>query len=211
MDIFQVLEAIRSQDHVVNVQLLSDKTAFNSNGAWGTAITSVASTLVAGLAIYFSYKSTNRNRESQEKSTKLNAIIQTDIELKKEWCRELRKLCSECIAQGTEVYSATRRKEFMEKLFIDGKGLDSIQYNKVCDHLNWSFYKMFEAEASLSLYLEPVEHSAFISSISEFTVVASNKNNSPENFANARARCISLCQKLLADKREEISKVALKS
>ncbi|WP_145572420.1 hypothetical protein, partial [Yersinia mollaretii] len=94
MDIFQVLEAIKPQDHVVTIQVNSPKDIFD----WLIAF---SPTVVAVSAIWFSAKQFRESLKSQARQVKLNARIETEGKYRQEWCNSVRTLCAKCVASST--------------------------------------------------------------------------------------------------------------
>lgn len=201
MDVFQMLEALQPQNKVVTIQVSSPKDYFSY-------ILTLAPSVVAILALLFSawqFKSSIRN---QIKLAQINARLSTDIELKKEWCRDVRKLCVECLSAGIESHLCGQRStHILEGLEKKGT-FDEVKYRVHFDAQNNNFYKMLESQSCLLLYLDPIEHGEFIELLQTFTTLVGSGNLPSSEVGTARASVLDECRKIIHVRNREISQIS---
>ena len=200
MDVFQLLEAIRPQDKVITVQVSSPKDYL-------AYLFTLAPSVVAILALIFSawqFKATIKN---QLRLAQINAKLSTDIEIKKEWCREVRRLCTECLVNGNNSHAAKQHGQWLKEKHENGGALESDKILEYAHEQQIHFYEMMASYYLLVMFLEPVEYAEFIKLLESYTELVTDVESTSHTVGFASGLIVGECRKILSVKNKDISQI----
>lgn len=114
MDIIQLLDVLRSSDHAITVKVVNDSQFLDSLGKILIAIVPAIISFLALLFSYWQFKANTQKQseqfalgiEQQLKTLRLNTQLATEIELKKEVCKEVRAAYVVFMKNHSELYAA---------------------------------------------------------------------------------------------------------
>ncbi|TNV17868.1 hypothetical protein FH968_17565 [Buttiauxella sp. B2] len=219
MDIIQLLEVLKPAKDVVTVQIANDKDQWASVvDLLKAVIPAIVTGGVAWLAMSKSHQQykENSNRQSEEfklgieqqlKTLKLNARLATDIELKKENCREVRVACIKYLSEANSIQGIRSNRAMFENL--------AKQYPDNTNYVN-EFYNetaiFMQAKTNLSnhflLLLSHLNekgdadlHSAIVGVYDNFGI---NDSTTPSAAGDSTAACSNELRKYISRKQQEI-------
>ncbi|CNF01286.1 hypothetical protein [Yersinia mollaretii] len=189
MDIFQVLEAIKPQDHVLTVQVNAAKDIYD----W---LIVLSPTLVAIVALWYSARQFRMSMRTQIAQIKLNARLETEVKQRQEWCNSVRMACTKYASISHEKHMKNVEskiyKEDPERMRIIRSDLDRI-------HLG-----VIESRGVLMTLLSPKEHKDFYSLMREFNKHSDSEVIDSSKFGDCLVRFYGLCRDLIEKEQQSI-------
>lgn len=221
MDIIHLLEALNPVGNVVTVKIDNDKDTFE---AVADFIIAIAPTVIAGLAMWYSYKQFKSNMESQSEqfrqgiqqqinSLRVTTQLATEVELKKENCKGVRDACVQLLSHANDAYTSKVKYRRM-KIKINklrGKEDDSELDRKLEDshkpHVD-ALKRFREAEYLIETYLDENDDEAFRESIRELDACIRREDFTGEENKVAKKNCLTMCQAYLKRQQQEITQLS---
>lgn len=224
MDIIHLLEVLKPAKDVITVQIANDKSDW-----WSPAIIFAQSVLPAIVTGFVAWKAMNNssrqaeanslrqskefrvNFEHQFKTLQLNARLETEVAMKKEYCKNVRESCAQYLSAVLHAnrYSLEYRQS---NEIIDSHGLKEEYITKRSQaHESFMLYmhKMTDAQMLLSSYLDPVKDKAFFDAIISVNdnLNKRREGNSDINMGDVCGVCISVCRSYIREIEKEIEKL----
>lgn len=225
MDILQLLEVLRPAGHIVTVKIDNDESITKTSMGVLIALSPV---IIAVVSLFFTSKqfkksldqqmdNFNKGYIQQAEVARLTARLATEAEIKKEWCRDVRKICTEMMAYAMAGYIAQKKiateislptsAELAEEYLREKYKYTVDTYNKFSD----DFDKMSERVTLLYTYLDGNDNddSDFFNSIKELEIACLKCEVEPKKIAELRNNCSQHCRVYINKKIKEISEIPL--
>lgn len=217
MDIIQLLEVLKPAKDVVTVQIASQNDPLTPWFDLAKAVLPAAATaFVAWRAMNRSHRQFeitskrqaaefDKNLAQQTKALRVQTQIATEIEIKKEECRNVRDTCAQYLSLALE--SNRYKNDFdMAAEFILKGNTEFIEKRNVA-HENYleSSRKTLSARMLLMTYLNPETSPSFFESIKN---VDTSLVSSAPNFGGVVGKCLAECRMYIEKKQAEISTIA---
>ncbi|EMF0745100.1 hypothetical protein V2E82_002465 [Klebsiella aerogenes] len=217
MDIIQLLEVLKPAKDVVTVQIASQNDPLTPWFDLAKAVLPAAATaFVAWRAMNRSHRQFeitskrqaaefDKNLAQQTKALRVQTQIATEIEIKKEECRNVRDTCAQYLSLALE--SNRYKNDFdMAAEFILKGNTEFIEKRNVA-HENYleSSRKTLSARMLLMTYLNPETSPSFFESIKN---VDTSLVSSAPNFGGVVGKCLAECRMFIEKKQAEISTIA---
>ena len=217
MDIIQLLEVLKPTKDVITVQIASQKDPLTPWFDLAKAVLPAAATaFVAWRAMNRSHRQFeitskrqaaefDKNLAQQTKVLRVQTQIATEIEIKKEECRNVRDTCAQYLSLALE--SDRYKNDFnLAAEFILKGNTEFIEKRNVA-HENYleSSRKTASARMLLMTYLNPETSPSFFESIKNVDTLLVS---SGPNFGGAVGKCLAECRMYIEKKQAEISTIS---
>ncbi|MGI7011130.1 hypothetical protein EY915_03505 [Citrobacter braakii] len=217
MDIIHLLEVLNPLQNVITVKIDSDKGIFATVGDF---IIAVAPTVIAGLAMWYSYKQFKSNLNSQSEqfrqgmqlqinALKVSTQLATEVELKKENCKGVREACVQLLSHANDAY--TSKVLYRRKVNNLGQEDDSELDMELEDShkpLLDALKRFREAEYLIETYLDGDNDEAFRESIRELDACIRKDNFTAVENKAAKRNCLAMCQNYIKRQQQEITQLS---
>lgn len=216
MDIIQLLEVLKPAQDVVTLQVVSQKDLL---APW---IDLAKAVLPAGATAFVAWKAMNKSHRQFEvtsarqavefaqsigqqiRALKIQTKIATEVELKKEYCRDVRDACSQFLSHALE----TNQHNITYKTACDllNNGVSGYEGERDNAHRQFmsALHKMSSSKMLLMSYLDPTVEKHFYASIINVDQLLQNGG---DDFGKAIGFCLAECRSHLAKKQADISNV----
>lgn len=201
MDIFQILEAIKPQSHVVTIQIASPKN-------WLDWFIGLGPICVALGTLLFSYKSTNKNIEAQKLLAIKTASVEIENTLRREWCADVRKCTIDFLDAMSAQYELKRMANSLQQKH---KNDEIINFKEFGFNGDWEQYIFQHIEKSRQLrkeelhkrttlftYLDTNDNKSFYDAITLFSDSATNDNLDDNSFYILYGKIIFECRQAIS-------------
>ncbi|HFU1238230.1 TPA: hypothetical protein ACGQTC_003107 [Citrobacter braakii] len=211
MDIIHLLEVLNPLQNVITVKIDNDKGGF---ATFSDFIIAVAPTVIAGFAIWFSYRQFkisqskqieqfNHGIKQQINELKINTQLATEVELMKDESKALREAFVSFVDVASSIYSSKSDfKQYAERL-----GEDALKHQQLsCQAIIANSSKFLQARLLLISYLnlDDPEEKNFYDCIIAIGDCAFNGDGTGEDLGILQGKGASLCFKLIKKKRDAI-------
>lgn len=217
MDIIQLLEVLKPAKDVVTVQIASQNDPLTP---WFDLVKAV---LPAAATAFVAWRAMNRshrqfeitskrqaaefdkNLAQQTKALRVQTQIATEIEIKKEECRNVRDTCAQYLSLALESNRYKNDFDLAAEFILKGN-TEFIEKRNVA-HENYleSSRKTLSARMLLMTYLNPETSQSFFESIKN---VDTSLVSSAPNFGGVVGKCLAECRMYIEKKQAEISTIA---
>ncbi|WP_393950032.1 hypothetical protein [Kluyvera intermedia] len=221
MDIIHFLEVLKPAENVITVKIDSNKETFE---AIGDFIIAIAPTIIAGLAMWYSYLQFKANLKTQTEqfqvgvrqqisALKISTQLATEVELQKENCKGVREAIVQLLNHATEAYTA--KIQFRRKLKWYKKLKDNIPDSDYEEKLyeirkpyHDSLKRFRDTEMLMQTYLDDSEDDAFRVSITTLDLCIRDFNSTGADNKAAKKLCLDLCKSYLKRQQEKIKNLS---
>lgn len=217
MDIIQLLEVLKPAKDVVTVQIASQNDPLTPWFDLAKAVLPAAATaFVAWRAMNRSHRQFeitskrqaaefDKNLAQQTKALRVQTQIATEIEIKKEECRNVRDTCAQYLSLALESNRYKNDFDLAAEFILKGN-TEFIEKRNVA-HENYleSSRKTLSARMLLMTYLNPETSPSFFESIKN---VDTSLVSSAPNFGGVVGKCLAECRMYIEKKQAEISTIA---
>lgn len=219
MDIIHLLEVLNPAGNVVTVKIDNGKSTWDTVSDFLVAVSPV---VVALLALLLSHRQFKKNLSQQAlqfqsgvrrqlNELRLNTQLATEIEIKKENCRDVRTACVNFLEYADSYYTnkflyagysktpQNRRDENYSKL-IDDTFNASVEDNK----------KIASSRAYLKTFLDPVKDKIFLGKIDKVFEIVHQEitDNLVDDLGEAKKVCLIECQIYISSIHQDIIKLS---
>lgn len=213
MDIVNLLEVLKPASHIVTVKMENSSSIWDSASKVLIAILPAFISFIALLFSYIQFKVNIRKQseqytlgiEQQLKTLKLNTQLATEIELKKDVCKEVRLAYVEFIKHHLEQYQA--KNEYKD--IINNKDLASrARGNELHKLIMDKSQLIMEAKFLLDSYLDLNDPDArkLYDCLNEVSEIAfSGGDGTGTDLGTAMGRCSQICFRFIENIRKEIT------
>jgi Neuraminidase (sialidase) len=215
MDIIHLLEVLHPANNVLTVKIDDGKSSWEFIL---TYIVPLLPVLVALFAMWISHLQFHKNfkqqvaqfqssDKQQQKALKLNARLATEIELKKENCREIKAACTDFLEYaGAHLISSTQYHRYREM----NKDHASDDLTKLIDDaFNVSIresQKLGSLRTLLHILLDPDKDSSFLKQIDLVINLSHTSDRKVDSeFWEAKNKCLSECRSYINSIKVEIT------
>ena len=209
MDILQLLEVLRPSDHILTVKLDNNESDLKIGMGILIALFPV---LVAALSLFFTSrqfkKSLNQQMDNFEKGYKqqakvaqLTATLATEAEIKKEWCRDVRKYCVEMMSCASAGHRALEKYNGFKRAGLHTE----LKVQSLYDEMQKNFDKMFELITYLDTYIDKDNDTEFRKAIHNIANQFSEPGLTQQAAGTMRGICLRECKNYINKKMNEIS------
>ncbi|MEB6412152.1 hypothetical protein [Enterobacter vonholyi] len=217
MDIIQLLEVLKPAKDVVTVQIASQKDPLTPWFDLAKAVLPAAATaFVAWRAMNRSHRqfeitSTrqaaefDKNLAQQTKALRVQTQIATEIEIKKEECRNVRDTCAQYLSLALESNRYKNDFDLASEYILKGNTQFIEKRNVAHENYLESSRKTLSARMLLMTYLNPETSPSFFESIKN---VDTSLVSSAPNFGGVVGKCLAECRMYIEKKQAEISTIA---
>lgn len=216
MNIIQLLEVLKPAKDVVTVQIANEKDQWTSWFDLAKAVLPAAATaFVAWLAMNRSHRQFEitserqaeefaKNLGQQTRALKIQTQIATEIELKKEECRNVREACARYLSFALE--ASRHKSDYNIALKFIDQGKLGFNEDSSKSHFNYMEASQKTATARMMLlsFLSPAtepEFYAAIVNVDELLI------SDCKNFGTAVGMCLAQCRSYIEGKQAEISNI----
>ena len=213
MDLLNLLEVLKPLDHVVSIKVFNDAGVWDSASKVAIAIIPALISFLALLFSYFQFKSNIRYQsqqfsigiEQQLKALKLNTRLATEIELKKDVCKEVRAAFVSFMKHHSQQYSAKNEYESIKN------NNDDLSYKRckvLHEKIMASAQSIMEGKFLLDSYLDLNEPDAkeLNDALNEITTISiTGGDGTGADLGRAQAICSSKCFHFIERRRKEIA------
>ncbi|MDT7128045.1 hypothetical protein RQL77_03010 [Citrobacter braakii] len=215
MDIIHLLEVLNPLKNVVTIKIDNDKDLLTTIAEFLIAI---APTLIAGIAMWYSYKQFKISLKSQSEqfrlglkqqtnALKINTQLATEIELVKDECKVLRESYVAFMDNASIVYNS----RLEHKQYSDNTSDYAIEHrDKAYENIKLYTNKLIQERMLILSYLniENPEEETFLDCINDITTLAVNANGTGGDLGTLQAHGAHLCFELIKKKRQAILSLA---
>ncbi|MDR9973396.1 hypothetical protein QYE92_19220 [Enterobacter cloacae subsp. cloacae] len=213
MDILNLLEVLKPASHIVTVKMDSNSSIWDSVSKVLIAILPAFISFIALLFSYFQFKVNIRNQseqytlgiEQQLKTLKLNTQLATEIELKKDVCKDVRLAYVDFIKHHLEQYQAKNEyKELLDKNDLVSNARCSELHKLIMDKSQL----IMEAKFLLDSYLDLNDPDArdLYDCLNEVSDIAfSGGDGTGSDLGTAMGKCGQKCFRFIEKIRKEIT------
>lgn len=223
MDIIHLLEVLKPLNNVVTIKIDNDKELFTSIFDFLIAI---APTIIAALAMWYSYKQFNISLKNQSvqfrlglkqqaNALKINTQLATEIELVKDECKTLRESYVAFMDNSSIVYhSHKERNKYVEiEAEADTETLAAYareQRDKAYELIKLHTNKLIQERMLMLSYLDvsDTKEKEFLDCINEITTFAVDAKGEAGKLGALQAQGANLCFELIKKKRQKILDLA---
>ncbi|MCM7772105.1 hypothetical protein M8S83_08275 [Enterobacter asburiae] len=213
MDILNLLEVLKPASHIVTVKMESNSNFWDSVSK---TLIALLPAFISFLALFFSYyqfKSNMRNQsemfalgvQQQLKTLKLNTRLATEIELKKDICKEVRAAFVGFMKHHTELYHAKREYLSLEDKFDQySNERRTISHEIIID----KGQLIIESRMLLDSYLDLSDphDRKFFEILNDVTEVAlKGGDGTGADLGYLQGRCSTVCFEYIEKRRKEIT------
>lgn len=217
MDIIQLLEVLKPAKDVVTVQIASQKEPLTP---WFDLVKAV---LPAAATAFVAWRAMNRShrqfeitskRQSSEfdkniaqqtKALKVQTQIATEIEIKKEECRNVRESCAQYLSLALESNRYKNDYNLAMDYILKGNNDFIDKRNAAHESYITSSHRTLSARMLLMTYLNPETSPSFFESIKNVDALLLS---SGPNFGGAVGKCLAECRMYIEKKQAEISTIS---
>ena len=218
MDIINLLELLKPQNHLVTVQVVSESSIWGEIGKFFVAILPAIISFVALRYSYIQFQENIKNQASQfEKSTlhqtkvaEMNAKLASEIEIIKLRCESIRNISVECMRLATEVQrfsveerdlaADTPEKEHFTKKYQENR-------KELFERRMETFYRLFESQSLLMTYLDNEKDSSFLESLGYLCDLNNLTSFTSAEVGRARGVFLYQCRLYIRKKDAEINEM----
>lgn len=213
MDILNLLEVLKPASHVVLVKMENSSNLWDSVSKVLIAILPAFISFIALLFSYYQFKSNMRNQSEQYAlgikqqlmSLKLNTQLATEIELKKDVCKEVRAAFISFMKHHAEQYHA----KVDYKDLLGNSDTESVRERKRLHEIVMEKAQLImENKVLLDSYLDlsDPEEFKFFQSLNELSSIAlSGGDGTGADLGAAQGKCSALCFNFIEKRRKEIT------
>lgn len=200
MDIFQVIEALKPQNHVVTMQVVnSPKDIYD----WLIAF---SPTLVAIVALIYSAKQFKLGIRAQINQTKLNARIETEGRQRQEWCNTVRILTSKCVAYSSGYADKHSESDYYYQICTnDNVPMDINKYDTLGKDAADFYTKFLESRSLLLTYLDPEKHTQLFDELVVLADKTFNKSDDSGALGYSSGLVLKYCREIIEYEQKIIS------
>lgn len=213
MDLLSLLEVLKPLDHVVTVKVSNDVGLWDSFSKFAVAIIPALISFLALLFSYFQFKRNVRYQseqfslgiEQQLMALKLNTRLATEIELKKDVCKEVRTAFVGFMKYHVEVYQSKVSYQRLNDKIDDESIKQKIELNNI---IISKTHLMIESKMLLDSYLDlnDQEDKEFFDQLNETTDIAiKGGDGSGYDLGYSQGKCSRQCFKYIERRRKEIT------
>ena len=215
MEIIHLLEVLNPLKNVVTIKVDNDKDLFSTISDFLIAI---APTLIAGIAMWYSYKQFKIGLQNQSEqfrlglkqqihTLKINTQLATEVELMKDECKMLR----EVFVDYLDCTSFLFKNHFEYKRYSDNTGSFSNESrNKAYENIILYNNKALQKRMMLLSYLnlDIPEEKTFFDCIVDILNCATNADTTGSDLGTLQGHGAHLCFELIKKKRQAILSLA---
>lgn len=213
MDILNLLEVLKPASNLVTVKIENSSTYWDSLSKILIAILPAFISFVALLFSYFQFKANMRKQseqyalgiEQQLLTLKLNTRLATEIELKKDACKEVRTAFVGFMKYHAELY---QNKVRYSNLIKANNGKSTDESRELHNVIIARTQSMIESKMLLDSYfdLDDPEDKEFYDHINDATSIAlKGGDGSGYDLGYSQGKCSRLCFKYIERRRKEIT------
>ncbi|HGH3374010.1 TPA: hypothetical protein ACJIK4_003539 [Kluyvera cryocrescens] len=215
MDIIHLLEVLNPLKNVVTIKVDNDKDLFSTISEFLIAI---APTLIAVIAMWYSYKQfkisiKNQNEQfklglkQQASALKINTQLATEIELVKDECKILREAYVAFLECASYLY--TSHLEFKQNSNNTNPHIIELR-NKAFENIKLYTNKLTQERMLILSYLnlENPEEKIFFNCIVDITNCAMTGDGTGSDIGALQGKGATLCFELIKNKRQAILNLA---
>ncbi|MCK7349285.1 hypothetical protein UXO78_22780 [Enterobacter cloacae] len=213
MDILNLLEVMKPASHVVLVKMQNGSDLWDSASKVLIAILPAFISFIALLFSYFQFKTNTRNTskqyalgiQQQLMTLKLNTRLATEIELKKDVCKEVRAAFVGFLKHHAELYNA---KAETLRLQDNNDAETSERISKLHEVIMSKSQLLIESKLLLDSYfdLNDPDDKEFFDQLNETTKIAlTGGDGSGSDLGYSQGKCNRLCFKYIERRRKEIT------
>ncbi|MCK6669110.1 hypothetical protein L8T07_15390 [Enterobacter asburiae] len=213
MDIVNLLEVLKPASHIVTVKMENSSSIWDSVSKVLIAILPAFISFIALLFSYYQFKSNMRNQseqytlgiKQQMMSLKLNTQLATEIELKKDECKEFRAAFVGFMKHHAEQYQA---KVAYKDLLDRNDDQSARKRERLHETVMAKAQLIMESKMLLDTYLdmsEPDEFELFKALNNVTSIAFSGGDGSGSDLGAAQGDCSILCTKFIEKRRKEIT------
>lgn len=218
MDIINLLELLKPQNHLVTVQVVSESSIWGETVKFLVAILPAVISFVALRYSYIQFKENLKNQASQfERSTlhqtkvaEMNAKLTSEIEIIKLRCESIRNISAECMRLAADVQrlfdeekdliTFTPKEEYSTKEYQQNK-------KELIESRTKAFYRLFESQTLLMTYLDPENDASFMESLRNLCDLNKLKSCTSAEIGTARGLFLYQCRLYIRKKDVEINQM----
>ena len=221
MDIIHFLEVLKPVENVVTIRIDSDKQTFE---AIGDFIIAIAPTIIAGLAMWYSYLQFKANLKTQTEqfqigigqqisALKVSTQLATEVELQKENCKGVREALVQLLNHATEAYTAKiqykRKLRIHEKLkgVIPDDNYEETLYEIKKPYLD-TLKRFRDTEMLIQTYLDDNDDKEFRLSMTTLDSCIRDLRSKGAENKDAKRACLELCKSYLKRQQEKITNLS---
>ncbi|MCM7773690.1 hypothetical protein M8S83_16430 [Enterobacter asburiae] len=212
MDILNLIEVLKPSSHVVTVKMENDSSFWDYLSKILIAILPAFISFIALLFSYFQFK-TNMRAQSEQyalgiqqqlKTLKLNTRLATEIEMKKDICKEVRAVYIAFMRNHSELYSA----KLAYKSLVDREDEEGISKRENAHEVVMKYSQLsLESKMLLDSYLDLSDpHDVeFFKSLNTISNMAFGAECTGTELGEAQGMCAGICYQYLARRHKEIT------
>lgn len=200
MDIIHLLEALKPAGNVVTVKIDDGKSWWES---LSTFVITILPALFAGVTLWVSYRQFKSGIRQQVNEMRLSTKLATEVELKKDACREVRQAYLSFMQKLSELYMCTLDIRDLKKEVGEEGGADLITLKRQ--------FRLYHQQCAYSKtlidsYLDPSSASdiKFSAQLSHAFNLAANENTKGGDFADEVISCSNMCFEFIDVREKEI-------
>ncbi|SFJ15399.1 hypothetical protein [Enterobacter sp. NFIX59] len=215
MDLIHLLEILSPAKNVLTVKVDNAKSTFDTISQLLVAASPVA---VGLLAMWLSHRQFNKNLSQQSSqfnlsiknqlsALRLNTRLVTEIELKKETCKEVRSACVDFLEHAYAFYTNKYLYNSYQKISLENREANHRQL--IDDAFNASVefgVKLSSSRCYLGTFLDLDKDKDFINKINHVFDIANSDYSSelPKKFGDARRQCLDMCRLYISSIHQEV-------
>lgn len=213
MDILNLLEVLKPSSHVVLVKLENSSDVWDSAGKVLIAILPAFISFIALWFSYYQFKANTRNTSKQFTlgihqqllTLKLNTRLATEIELKKDICKEVRAAFVGFLKHHSELYNA-KNEHLRLKDNVDEES--NQRRSKLHEIIMSKSQLIIESKLLIDSYfdLKDPDDKEFFDQLNEATNIAlTGGDGTGADLGYSQGKCNRLCFKYIERRRKEIT------
>lgn len=219
MDIINLIELLKPQDHLVTVRVSTEASFWPEVGKFIIALLPAAISLFALFFSYLQFKENIKNQtfqfientNHQIKIAELNAKLNTEIDLIKNRCDSVRKISVQCIELATAVFEGFAVGRDYDEVYDEQiKKTEPIRKKILANSEKRiaNFDKLISEQAMLMTYLDNDDDKLFIKSLDNLCDFKSLSKVDVKVMARLRGEFLMQCREYLKKKDREIIEMA---
>ncbi|HEJ0383080.1 hypothetical protein ACQKOC_23030 [Enterobacter mori] len=212
MDIVNLLEILKPASHVVTVKM---ETAFNNWDSISKVLIAILPALISFIALFFSYFQFKTNIryqseqyalgiEQQLKTLKLNTRLATEIEMKKDVCKEVRAAYVSFMKNHSLLYSAKQNYKSLEQRDdAEGNTKRAIAHEVIMERGQLCLESKMLIDSYLDL--KDTHDKEFFDSLNNVSRMAFKAECDGAQLGQAQGKCAGICFEFIERRRKEIT------